>query len=80
MIFSSPYNGAINNTNGAMIMNNQVKLFAANIILAAVTFIAVGVAHADAVSPVQGQSAKSPVAQYLAAVGEQAAASYQAAR
>lgn len=60
-------------------MNNQVKLFAANLILAAVAFFAVG-AHAAAVAPAQAQSVKTAVVQYMSVMGEQASASYQAAR
>lgn len=61
-------------------MTNQVKLFAANMLLAAVTFFVVGAAHADATVPAQAPTAKAAVVQYLASVGAQASESYRAAR
>lgn len=80
MILLTQYNSTINNANGAIIMNNQVKLFAANMVLAAAAFLTVAVAHAAPAVPAQGHSVQSAVVQYLANVGEQVSQASHAAR
>lgn len=52
-------------------MNNQVKLFAANLILAAVTFAVVGVAQADVKTPAHASTVEASVVNYLSQVGLQ---------
>lgn len=52
-------------------MKNQVKLFTANMVLAAAAFAVVGAAHADAKAPAHASSAKATVMNYLSQVAQQ---------
>lgn len=53
-------------------MKNQVKLLAANLILAAAAFAVVGAAQANAQTPAHASSATATVLKYLSQVGQEA--------